>query len=108
MEGRQERVTRPRPRTVVNRQPSRPAQHRCFCHRADGIQSPILIAINYAHDSGNVDEKYQTLIATGQQPDVFFSSSAGFKYYVARGVTVFLDDLAKKDKDFKETDYDPW
>ncbi len=66
------------------------------------------VTISYAHESGNFDEKYQTLIAAGQQPDVFFSSNAGFKYYVARGVTVFLDDLAKKDRDFKETDYEPY
>lgn len=66
------------------------------------------LTINYAHEAGNFDEKYQTLIAAGQQPDVFFSSNAGFKYYVARGVTAFLDDFAKKDRDFKESDYDTY
>ncbi len=50
------------------------------------------VTIAYAHESGNFDEKYQTLIAAGQQPDVFFSSNAGFKYYVARGITTFLDE----------------
>ncbi len=66
------------------------------------------VTIAYAHESGNFDEKYQTLIAAGQQPDVFFNSNAGFKYYVARGVTTFLDEYARKDREFKESDYEPY
>jgi ABC-type glycerol-3-phosphate transport system substrate-binding protein len=76
-------------------------------NRTFGQRHPHL-TVSYAHEAGNFDEKYQTLIAAGQQPDVFFSSNAGFKYYVARGVTVFLDDLARKDRDFRESDYEPY
>src|SRR5688572_1893836 len=33
------------------------------------------VTVTYTHEAGNFDEKYQTLIAAGQQPDVFFSSN---------------------------------
>lgn len=68
------------------------------------------VTVDYSHvpPTDNFDQKYQTLIAAGQQPDVFFSSNAGFKQYVGQGHVQFLDEFVKKDREFKEADYEPY
>jgi multiple sugar transport system substrate-binding protein len=66
------------------------------------------LTVQYTHESGNFDEKYQVLAAGGQSPDVGFGTVAFFKSHVARGVATYLDDLAKRDKQFKEQDYDAY
>ena len=66
------------------------------------------ITVQYTHEPGNFDEKYQVLAAGGQTPDVGFGTVANYKVHVARGVAGYLDELAKRDKQFKETDYDAY
>jgi multiple sugar transport system substrate-binding protein len=64
------------------------------------------VTVEYTHEAGNFDEKYQVLAAGGSTPDVGFGTVAFFKSHVARGLAASLDELAKRDKAFKETDYD--
>jgi multiple sugar transport system substrate-binding protein len=66
------------------------------------------VTVQYTHESGNFDQKYQVLAAGGQTPDVGFSTVANYKSHVARGLAGYLDDLAKGDKAFKEADYDAY
>ena len=66
------------------------------------------ITVQFTHETGNFDEKYAVLAAGGQSPDVGFSTVALYKTHVARGLAGYLDDLAKRDKTFKEADYDAY
>jgi multiple sugar transport system substrate-binding protein len=66
------------------------------------------VTVQYTHESGNFDQKYQVLAAGGQTPDVGFGTVANYKSHVARGLAGHLDDLAKSDKTFKEADYDAY
>lgn len=70
------------------------------------MQDTPKVTVEYTHESGNFDEKYQVLAAGGQTPDVAFGTVAFFKSHVARGLAGYLDELAKRDKQFKEQDYD--
>ena len=64
------------------------------------------VTVQYTHADATPDEKYQVLAAGGSTPDVFFGTVANYKVHVARGVAGYLDELAKRDKQFKEADYD--
>jgi ABC-type glycerol-3-phosphate transport system substrate-binding protein len=64
------------------------------------------VTVQYTHEGGNFDEKYQVLAAGGSTPDVGFGTVANYKAHVARGLAGYLDELAKRDKTFKEADYD--
>jgi multiple sugar transport system substrate-binding protein len=66
------------------------------------------VTVQYTHEGGNFDQKYQVLAAGGQTPDVGFSTVANYKSHVARGLAGYLDDLAKRDKAFKEAEYDAY
>jgi multiple sugar transport system substrate-binding protein len=66
------------------------------------------VTIQYTHEAGNFDEKYQVLAAGGTTPDVAFGTVAFFKAHVARGLASTLDDLAKRDRTFKDGDYDTY
>jgi multiple sugar transport system substrate-binding protein len=66
------------------------------------------ITVEYTHEAGNFDEKYQVLAAGGQTPDVAFGTVANFKSHVARGLAAYVDDLAKRDRQFKEQEYDEY
>ncbi len=66
------------------------------------------VTVQYTHEAGNFDEKYQVLAAGGSSPDVGFGTVANFKAHVARGLAGSLDELAKRDKQFKEADYDAY
>jgi multiple sugar transport system substrate-binding protein len=66
------------------------------------------ITVQYTHEPGNFDEKYQVLAAGGMLPDVGFGTVANYKAHVARGLAGYLDELAKRDKTFKESDYDAY
>ena len=66
------------------------------------------VTVQYTHEAGNFDEKYQVLAAGGSTPDVAFGTVAFFKAHVARGLAAPLDELAKRDKQFKEADYDAY
>jgi len=57
---------------------------------------------------GDFDEKYQVLNSGGTAPDVAFAIVATYKSHIARGVAAPLDELAKRDKSFKEADYDSY
>src|SRR5687768_351203 len=66
------------------------------------------VTIEYTHEPGNFDEKYQVLASGGSTPDVAFGTVANYKVHVARGTAAYLDELAKRDKAFKEADYDAY
>ena len=66
------------------------------------------VTVQYTHEGGNFDQKYQVLAAGGQTPDVGFGTVANYKSHVARGLAGYLDDLAKRDKAFKEAEYDAY
>jgi multiple sugar transport system substrate-binding protein len=66
------------------------------------------VTVQYTHEGGNFDQKYQVLAAGGQTPDVGFSTVANYKSHVARGLAGYLDDLAKRDKTFQEAEYDAY
>src|SRR5204863_10107648 len=66
------------------------------------------VTVQYTHEPGNFDEKYQVLAAGGSSPDVGFGTVANYKVHVARGNAGYLDELAKRDKQFKEADYDSY
>ncbi|HET7768774.1 MAG TPA: extracellular solute-binding protein [Chloroflexota bacterium] len=66
------------------------------------------VTVQYTHEPGNFDEKYQVLASGGQTPDVAFGTVANYKVHVARGSAAYLDELAKRDKAFKEADYDAY
>src|SRR5688500_16070051 len=66
------------------------------------------VNVQYTHEPGNFDEKYQVLASGGQTPDVAFGTVANNKVHVARGSAAYLDELAKRDKAFKEADYDAY
>ena len=66
------------------------------------------VTVQYTHEPGNFDEKYQVLASGGQTPDVGFGTVANYKVHVARGSAAYLDELAKRDKAFKEADYDAY
>jgi multiple sugar transport system substrate-binding protein len=66
------------------------------------------VTVQYTHETGNFDEKYQVLAAAGQTPDVAFSTVAFYKAHVARGVAAYLDDLAKRDREFNEANYESY
>src|SRR5688500_6815102 len=66
------------------------------------------VTVQYTHEAGNFDEKYQVLAAGGSSPDVGFGAVANYKVHVARGTAAYLDELAKRDKAFKEADYDAY
>jgi multiple sugar transport system substrate-binding protein len=64
------------------------------------------ITVQYTHETGNFDQKYAVMAAADQTPDVGFSTVANFKGHVARGLSSYLDELTKRDRQFKEADYD--
>jgi multiple sugar transport system substrate-binding protein len=66
------------------------------------------ITVEYTHEAGSFDQKYAVLAASDQTPDVGFSTVAQFKGHLARGAAAYLDELAKRDKQFKEGDYDAY
>ena len=66
------------------------------------------VTVQYTHEPGNFDEKYQVLASGGSTPDVAFGTVANYKVHVARGSAGYLDELAKRDKAFKEADYDAY
>jgi multiple sugar transport system substrate-binding protein len=72
------------------------------------MQDHPAIKVEYTHEPGNFDQKYQVLAAGGQTPDVGFSTVANFKVHVANGISASFDDLAKRDKTFKIEDYDAY
>jgi multiple sugar transport system substrate-binding protein len=66
------------------------------------------ITVQFTQEAGNFDQKYAVLAAADQTPDVGFSTVAQYKGHVARGLAGYLDELAKRDKQFKEQDYDAY
>ncbi len=66
------------------------------------------VTVQYTQEGGNFDEKYQVLASAGSSPDIGFGTVANYKVHVARGTAGYLDELAKRDKQFKEADYDAY
>jgi len=62
------------------------------------------VTVQYTHADAMPDEKYQVLAAGGSTPDIFFGTVANYKVHIARGIAGYLDELAKRDKQFKEAD----
>jgi multiple sugar transport system substrate-binding protein len=66
------------------------------------------VAVQYTHEASNPDQKYQVLAASDQTPDVYFGTAAFYKAHLASGIATAVDDLAKRDRQFKEADYDAY
>jgi multiple sugar transport system substrate-binding protein len=66
------------------------------------------VTVQYTHETGNFEEKWQVLATGGTPADAGFGTVANYKVHVARGTAAFLDELAKRDKQFKEADYDAY
>ena len=69
-------------------------------------QEHLGVTVTYTHQAGNFDEAYLVKAAAGQVPDTAFGQAALYKGHLASGVATHVDDLAKRDKTFKEADYD--
>lgn len=89
---------------------SNPTNQQSFEQLSRRLTSEVSskITVQYTHEPGNFDEKYQVLAAGGSTPDVGFGTVAFYKAHVARGLASYVDDLAKRDKQFKEADYDAY